>query len=75
VLQAPAISMCNKGTACQTSGAARQLRTIARADRCEGFVGSAHPDSISAALTLHSLPYFYMDRIGIFQPVASCMVS
>lgn len=65
--------MCNKGTACQRSGATRELRTVARADRCEGVVGSVLLDSISAALTLHSPPYFYMDRTGIPQLMALCI--
>lgn len=74
-VQKPAINLCDEGTAHrqQMSGATRQLRTVARANRYEGFVGSALPDSISTGLTFHSLPYFYMDPKGIPQLVASCM--
>jgi hypothetical protein len=43
------------------------VRTVARAGRCEGFVDPVLLDSISTALTHHSLPYIYPDRAGILQ--------
>lgn len=77
-LQVFAISMYHgMATARHTVGfgATQQLRTVARADSREGFVGLVLLDSISAALALHSMPYLNMDRTGALHLVALCMMS